>query len=164
MVEGCAGDPVCVRHAAAAAVQHHRPVPAARGLQPAGADPLHNRYQAGRTTGSAGQCCCRLVKEVSWRRECSNLVQHVCQQFYTVPVPLLTPAPAAASPRSRRQARHPHLVAVLARMLCRPVCWSRTTTPSWPPPPAAAPSSPAPAPGNPSPSTGNCPRNVSYLF
>ena len=41
-------------------------------------------------------CCFRLVSDVTYDQECDNIVQHVCEELYHVPVPL--PAPVTPEP------------------------------------------------------------------
>ena len=75
--------------------------------------------------------CYRLVTEVTYDQECDNIVQHVCEELYHVPVPvrhvplpvrhvpvpvrhvsdhvtprpIFTPAPGSRIPRSSHQLR-----------------------------------------------------------
>ena len=43
--------------------------------------------------------CHRLVKEVTYDQECDNIVQHVCEELYHVPVPVRHAARADVTPR-----------------------------------------------------------------
>ena len=61
--------------------------------------------------------CYRLVKEVTYDQECDNIVQHVCEELYHVPVPvrhvplhvtprpIFTPPPGLRIPRSSQRLR-----------------------------------------------------------
>ena len=61
--------------------------------------------------------CYRLVTEVTYDQECDNIVQHVCEELYHVPVPvrhvsdhvtprpIFTPVPGSRIPRSSHQLR-----------------------------------------------------------
>ena len=63
---------------------------------------------------------CRLVKEVTYDQECDNIVQHVCEELYHVPVPvrhvpvpvtprpIFTPPPGSRIPRSSQELRGLH--------------------------------------------------------
>ena len=42
--------------------------------------------------------CSRIVPEISFEHSCQNIVQHICEEHYHVPVPVITPAPIFPTP------------------------------------------------------------------
>ena len=42
--------------------------------------------------------CSRIVAEISFEHSCQNIVQHICEEHYHVPVPVITPAPIFPTP------------------------------------------------------------------
>ena len=107
------GDPGCVRHPAAAEVQHHREGEAQGALLSAHQDSVLSGLQVRPSSLPPSILLVtfsRIVPEVRYELQCQNIVQHICEEHYRVPVPV-SPAPIFSTtpgpPRSPRSHSSP---------------------------------------------------------